>query len=510
MTAPLNLNERGGAAAQAATLQMINRSLGVTVAELSADSRRVRPGVTFAAFPGERADGRAYIAQALQAGANAVLWESQDFVWRADWVRPNLGVANLREHVGPLAAELHGHPSAAMQVFGITGTNGKTSCSQWLAQCLSAAGKRCGVIGTLGNGMLDSLETSANTTPDPIGLQAKLAQLCRDGAQAVSMEVSSHGLLQGRINGTRVEVAMFTNLSRDHLDYHGDMESYFAAKARLFAWPGLRAAVINLDDDYGLRLARELAQAGRRVWGYAFEQLDSGLAGRIELVRAQALRLSGDGVSFSVRALGQQAHVDAHVLGAFNAQNLLGVLACLLAAGFSLAEAARLVSQVQSVAGRMQRVGGAGKPLAVVDYAHTPDALEKVLGALRPSLATGASLTVVFGCGGDRDRGKRSLMGAVAARLADRVVVTSDNPRSESPQQIINDVLQGTGAAAVVESDRAVAISWAIAQARAQDIVLIAGKGHEDYQEIDGRRLPFSDVQQARAALERWQGAGAK
>jgi UDP-N-acetylmuramoyl-L-alanyl-D-glutamate--2,6-diaminopimelate ligase len=244
------------------SLAAVNRSLGVTVAELSADSRRVRPGVTFAAFPGESADGRNYIAQALQAGADAVLWESRDFAWRADWIRPNLGIANLRECVGPLAAELHGCPAEAMQVFGITGTNGKTSCSQWLAQCLNAAGKPCGVIGTLGNGMLDRLQASANTTPDPIVLQATLAQLRREGAQAVSMEVSSHGLLQGRINGTHVDVALFTNLSRDHLDYHGDMESYFAAKAALFALPRLRAAVINLDDAYGIRLARQSLDRG--------------------------------------------------------------------------------------------------------------------------------------------------------------------------------------------------------------------------------------------------------
>jgi UDP-N-acetylmuramoyl-L-alanyl-D-glutamate--2,6-diaminopimelate ligase len=507
-------------------LAEVNRSLGLNVAELSADSRRVRPGVTFAAFPGERADGRSYIAQALQAGANAVLWEAHEFAWRAQWSRPNLGIVNLRDRVGLLAAELHGHPSHAMQVFGITGTNGKTSCSQWLAQCLNAAGKPCGVIGTLGNGLLGKLQVSANTTPDPIVLQATLAQLLREGAQAVSMEVSSHGLAQGRVNGTLIDVALFTNLSRDHLDYHGDMESYFAAKAKLFALPQLRAAVINLDDAYGVQLARQLLGRGVRIYGYGWQQADAQLAAQLHYVRAEALQVTGDGVSFTAHAQQQRAHVRAAVLGAFNAQNLLGVLSCLLASGFALDEAARLASSVLPVTGRMQRVGGAGKPLAVIDYAHTPDALEKVLSALRASVAPGARLSVVFGCGGDRDRGKRALMGAVAAHLADRVVVTSDNPRSEPPRRIIDDILQGVGAAGIVESDRAAAIAEvesdraaaiaevesdraaaiavAIAQAGAHDIVLIAGKGHEDYQEIAGQRLPFSDLAHARAAIERW------
>jgi UDP-N-acetylmuramoyl-L-alanyl-D-glutamate--2,6-diaminopimelate ligase len=327
------------------------------------------------------------------------------------------------------------------------------------------------------------------------------------------MEVSSHGLGQGRINGTHIDVALFTNLSRDHLDYHGDMESYFAAKAALFALPQLRAAVINLDDAYGARLARQLLGGGLQVFGYGLQQPDAALAAKLaqfESVRAAALQVTSDGVSFTVHAQQQQAQVRAAVLGAFNAQNLLGVLSCLLASGFSLDEAARLASSVVPVTGRMQRVGGAGKPLAVIDYAHTPDALEKVLSALRVSVAAGARLSVVFGCGGDRDRGKRPLMGAVALRLADRVVVTSDNPRSESPRQIIDDVLQGAGVAAIVESDRAAAIAATLAQAGPRDIVLIAGKGHEDYQEIAGQRLPFSDLAHARAAIDRWQAPSAR
>jgi UDP-N-acetylmuramoyl-L-alanyl-D-glutamate--2,6-diaminopimelate ligase len=483
--------------------------LGVHVAELSADSRRVHPGVTFAAFPGERADGREYIAQALQAGANAVLWEARDFAWRAEWARPNLGIANLRDWVGPIAAELQGHPSRALQVFGITGTNGKTSCSQWLAQCLSAAGTRCGVIGTLGNGMLGELQPSANTTPDPIVLQATLARLRRDGARAVSMEVSSHGLEQGRINGVRVNVALFTNLSRDHLDYHGDMDRYFAAKAKLFAAPELRAAAINLDDPYGALLARQLQGRELRVYGYGWQPIDTQLA-RLDAVRASALEVTNEGVSFTVQVHRQQVRIRAPVLGAFNAENLLAVLTCLLAAEFSLDDAARLVASVSPVAGRMQRVGAAGKPLAVIDYAHTPDALEKVLDALRAGLAPTGRLWVVFGCGGDRDRGKRALMGAAAARLADCIVVTSDNPRSESPRRIIDDILQGAGAAAIVETDRGAAIAAALAQARPDDIVLIAGKGHEDYQEVAGQRLPFSDLAHARAAVEHWRAAEAR
>jgi UDP-N-acetylmuramoyl-L-alanyl-D-glutamate--2,6-diaminopimelate ligase len=495
------------AGAPALSLAAVNRALGVSVAELSADSRRVRPGVTFAAFPGERADGRSYIAQALQAGADAVLWEARDFAWRADWVRPNLGVLDLRDTIGSLASELYGLPSYAMQAFGITGTNGKTSCSQWLAQCLNAAGKPCGVIGTLGNGMLDRLQPSVNTTPDPIVLQATLAQLRREGAQAVSMEVSSHGLAQGRINGTRIDVALFTNLSRDHLDYHGDMESYFEAKARLFALPQLRAAVVNIDDAYGLRLAQQCVARELKVYGYGMQAGGAAVSPGVERVCAEALEVTSAGVRFRVQAFGQQAQVRAAVLGGFNAHNLLGVVSCLLAGGLTLPDAARLASAVQPVAGRMQQVGGSGKPLAVIDYAHSPDALEKVLSALRPSVASGGRLAVVFGCGGDRDRGKRPLMGGVAARLADRVFVTSDNPRSEAPEQIIQEVLQGAGCAAIVESDRAAAIALSIAQAGERDIVLIAGKGHEDYQEIAGQRLPFSDLAHARSAVEAWRGA---
>jgi UDP-N-acetylmuramoyl-L-alanyl-D-glutamate--2,6-diaminopimelate ligase len=405
---------------------------------------------------------------------------------------PNLGVADLRHKLGALAAHVYGNPSSKLWIAGVTGTNGKTSCSQWIAQALNRHGRRTAVIGTLGNGFPGALAPASHTTPDAIALQELLATLLAAGARCISMEVSSHGLDLGRVNGAAFSAALFTNLSRDHLDHHGTMERYAAAKARLFHWPGLRHAVINLDDAFGAELAASIDRAKVDMLGYGF--------GKGE-ISGHKLDLSQRGLSLSIETPWGPAAVRSRLLGGFNAANLLGVLGVLLAAGMELHEAARALGELEPVAGRLEMLREPGKPLVVVDYAHSPDALQKVLETLRGLLEADARLICVFGCGGDRDAGKRSLMGEVATRLAHEAVVTSDNPRSEDPRTIIEHIIGGAHANYHVEEDRALAIHRAVRSARPGDVVLIAGKGHEPYQEIRGVRLPFSDVEVARAAL---------
>jgi len=467
---------------------------GAMIARLTADSRRCAPGSAFFAYPGEKADGRGYIGDAIARGVSAVLWEAQDFAWPAAWHVPNAAVSQLKQRSGELASAFHGDPSRHLWVCGVTGTNGKTSCSQWLAAALRASGTRSGVVGTLGSGFPDALREVGNTTPDALELQATLKDLRADGARAVAMEVSSHGLVQGRVNGVHFACALFTNLSHDHLDYHGSMAAYGEAKARLFAMPGLQTAVLNLDDPFGRELARRLRGRVRRI-GYSVEAAaDATLDEWLRLEPSMAIVSSWGRAKLTTRQVGR-----------FNLANALGVLGCLVAHGLALADAVRLVSNLPAVPGRMEQVGE--RPLVIVDYAHTPDALDKVLIALRPVAAErGGRLAVVFGAGGDRDPVKRPLMGAAAARGADRVLITSDNPRSEDPLRIIDAVAAGAPRAAR-EPDRRRAIERAIAEAAPEDVVLIAGKGHESYQEIAGKRLPFSDQAAARDALAE-RGAG--
>ena len=479
---------------------------GAMIERLASDSRRCAPGTAFFAWPGERADGRAHIGDALARGASAVVWESRGFNWRGESATPNAPVANLRERAGILADLFHGHPSATMWVCGVTGTNGKTSCSQWIAAALQAHGTSAGAIGTLGSGMAgEKPEEIPNTTPDALEVHRILAALKARGARAVAMEVSSHGLSQARVNGVRFRCALLTNLSHDHLDYHGTMQAYADAKAALFEMPGLETAVLNLDDALGVRLARRLTGSGVRTIGYSLS-LDAIAPGSVdEFVAARSVEHAGGSTRLVLTtSRGGMETSLAHV-GRHNAANALGVLGCLMAYGIGLEEAARLIAQLPPVPGRMQRVGGGDRPTVVVDYAHTPDAIEKVLNALRPVAdVAGGRLVVVFGAGGERDPDKRPLMGAVAARYADRIVLTSDNPRGEDPQVILAAIGSGVQSAHVVEPDRAKAIAAAIAGAAAGDVILLAGKGHEQYQEIGGRRLPFSDEQAARDALAQW------
>lgn len=489
-------------------MRALNR-LRVTVKRLATDSRHVRTGDTFIAYPGEKLDGRNYIPQAIAAGAGAVLWEKSGFQWNQQWQTPNLGVAGLREQAGTIASHMYGKPSHKLWVIGVTGTNGKTSCSHWIAQCLTRMGKKTAVVGTLGNGFPGALQPTANTTPDAVLLQQMLADFVKRGARCVVIEVSSHSLVQGRVNGVAFDVAVFTNLSRDHLDYHGSMQAYATAKAKLFHWPGLRYAVVNLDDRFGRELAQQLRRRKVKVLGYGL-----GKARNKCDIAGLRLDLSRRGLVLEIKTRRGEASLQSRLLGKFNAANLLAVLGALLASGTELEPAVRTLQDVVPPSGRLQMVNVKDRPLVVVDYAHTPDALKKVLQSLRPVAAeANGKLVCVFGCGGDRDRGKRPLMGKVASHLADEVVVTSDNPRSEDPLAIIADIARGWALAAkefnrmpVIEPDRARAIRLAVGGAGVNDVVLVAGKGHEEYQEIGGDKIPFSDAQMAQTVLREGRG----
>jgi len=455
---------------------------------LTLDSRAVQPGWLFLALPGASSDGRRHITEAVAAGARAVAYESADG-FCCDPGVPAVAVPGLRRRLSALAGLFHGEPSRQLGVLGVTGTNGKTSVSQMLAQALQLLGEPCGVIGTLGSGMPGQLQSHGMTTPDPIGVQRQLAELLQQGARWVSMEVSSHALDQQRVAAVRMCVALFTNLSRDHLDYHGDMHSYGEAKARLFTEQPIEAAVINLDDEFGASLP---VRCQVPVIGYSLQQPQAQLF-------ADQLVFDADGIHARVHWQGRSHTLHSPLLGRFNLYNLLAVLGGLLALQRPIELCLPLLAQLQAPAGRMQRLGGDGLPLVVVDYAHTPDALHNALAALRAH--TRGRLLCVFGCGGDRDRGKRPLMAEAAEAGADAVLVTSDNPRSEAPQQIIDDILVGLRKPQPVEADRGQAIRQAILQADAADVILLAGKGHEDYQEIAGVKYPFSDIEQAQAAL---------
>ncbi|HVF65805.1 MAG TPA: UDP-N-acetylmuramoyl-L-alanyl-D-glutamate--2,6-diaminopimelate ligase [Casimicrobiaceae bacterium] len=463
---------------------------------ITSDSRAVTPGLAFAAYPGRARDGRQFIADAVDRGADAVLWEAEGFKWDPALSTPNHGVDGLRQKLGPIADFIYGSPSKSLWMVGVTGTNGKTTCTQWIAQALIEGGRRAAVLGTLGNGFPGELESAPNTTPDAALLQQTLARMKAKGADVVAMEVSSIGLEQGRVNGVDFDVALFTNLSRDHLDYHGTMAAYGAEKAKLFGWSTLSTVVINTDDDFGKSLADRIR--GRRA-----RTLTYGMAGAE--ISVGTLAHTASGLALGIHTPWGPGQFETAVVGSFNVMNLLGTLGVLLASDVTLADAVTRMAKLEPPAGRMERFGGGRKPLVIVDYAHTPDALGQVLNAMRSRVANGASLVCLFGAGGDRDPGKRPEMGRVAASLADRVIVTSDNPRSEDPTAIAMAVAQGVIAAGnrhwILEIDRAKAIAKTIAGAQAGDVIVIAGKGHEPYQEAAGVRTPFSDAAHAKAAL---------
>lgn len=467
------------------------------ISALTLDSRMVRHGMAFIALKGHAHDARDFIAEVIKAGAVAVFAE-RDEKWPLQQVIggvPVIVVEGLEQQVGLIAARFHDQPSQQMSVLAVTGTNGKTSVSNLLAGAFMRVGKKAAVLGTIGNGIYGALESSSHTTLDAVSLQALLAGFRRDGAQVVAMEASSHGLVQGRLNGTCIDIAIFTNLTRDHLDYHGDMDSYAAAKGVLFRWPGLKVAVLNADDPITSQYEQALSADVRCI---RYSQLADSNAD----IRALSVIPSLKGLILQVAAPEGEFSLEVPLLGRFNVSNILAVVGGLLASGLPLADVAEALRAAMPVPGRMESLVGE-HPTVVVDYAHTPDALEKALSSLREH--TKGKLICVFGCGGDRDAGKRPLMGAIAARLADGVVITSDNPRSENSDVIIAEIKAGVGGKpVVVEADRHKAIQHAIHAASVDDIVLVAGKGHEDYQEIAGIRHPFSDLQEVRAALASW------
>jgi UDP-N-acetylmuramoyl-L-alanyl-D-glutamate--2,6-diaminopimelate ligase len=476
----------------------------IVVHGLTLDSRRVNGGDAFIALRGSMAHGITFAPAALAHGASVVLAEAPPpAAFNEQGLRaegeglaqaPVIWIERLREQVGEIAARFFSRPSQAMHVIGVTGTNGKTSIVQMLASALNALGSRAATIGTLGAGLVGALREGERTTPDVISVQALLAEFREAGASHVAMEVSSHALEQSRVNAVAFEVAAFTNLTRDHLDYHGTMAAYGAAKSRLFAWPGLRAAVINSDDAFGRDLAAQLP-ATVRCLRYGIGHADA------EIV-ARDVRSNGEGLRFALRTPWGDGEIATPLLGHFNVANLLAVAGCLGALGFTFAQIHAALTRLEPVAGRMNRLGGGATPLVVIDYAHTPDALEQALTTLRAHCEK--RLICVFGCGGERDQGKRPQMAAIAERLADRIIVTDDNPRGEDGNGIVAQIVAGFlhPESVFVERDRAKAIALALRDAQSGDVVLIAGKGHEPYQEIAGVKHAFDDAVVARHALE--------
>ena len=468
---------------------------------ISIDSRRVNADDLFLAVPGDTCDGRDHIEQAIQNGAAAVACEKFRVSSRTNEARkvrpaprvPSFDIAGLKKNIGVIADRFYDHPSAQMQLIGITGTNGKTTCAYLLAQALDRLGNRCALLGTIGSGFVNQLQPATLTTADAIATHRRLAELLVAGADAVCVEVSSHGLEQGRVNQVAFDVALLTNLSRDHLDYHHTMERYARAKRKLFRFDGLQSVVLNVDDAFGRRLLRE--HAAEQCFGYGFRDGD---------LRAHDLQLNENGIAFEVEYQGQTARIRSPLIGALNVSNLLAVIATLLACGHDLARSAAVISQCGAPPGRMELLRkDASQPAVVVDYAHTPDALAQALTSLR-TLCRGR-LWVVFGCGGERDRGKRAHMGKVAERHADRVIITDDNPRSENPIDIAAHIVAGMTKSAkqkvVVMHDRARAILNAITEATGQDIVLLAGKGHETTQTIGEQVLALNDRDMVMAAF---------
>jgi UDP-N-acetylmuramoyl-L-alanyl-D-glutamate--2,6-diaminopimelate ligase len=475
-------------------------AMGVQPSGVADDSRRVSPGDLFMAYPGGAFDGREHIADALVHKPSAVLWEtSNGFEWNHAWKAVNLPVPDLRRLRAPIAHAVFGRPSERLSLIAVTGTNGKTTIAHWLGRLYP---RRCAVVGTLGAGFVGKLEDTGLTTPEAATLMRCLKKFADEGAHACALEASSIGIEEGRIDGLRIDAAVFTNLTRDHLDYHGGMKAYAAVKEKLFKWPHLRLAVINVDDPFGCELAERTTASKVIVYSRERESVRQ----RQGALFAESIEAFPDGLHFRLNTPMGRAKVETRLIGNHNISNLLAVAAILVDAGVSPDGIARSFSTLSAPPGRLERIAldtedATTSPFVVVDYAHTPDALENALSALREQArARGGALLVVFGCGGDRDAGKRPLMGEMADKLADRVILTNDNPRNEAPTAIIEAIRAGAPSAVVIE-DRALAIREAILTADASDVVLIAGKGRERYQEIAGERRPFSDANEAWAAL---------
>lgn len=467
----------------------------LTVSDVTLDSRAASPGALFLACRGRTHHGLEFAGEALARGVRAVLYEPDGApappaaLSAASFVA---AVPELSARAGIIADRFFGAPSQQLTIAGITGTNGKTTCAWLLAQALQRCGRPAAYLGTLGVGVPPGLTPLCHTTPDAVTVQRELAALLAAGAACIAMEVSSHALDQQRVNGVRFNTAAFTNLTRDHLDYHGTMQAYGAAKARLFAAPGLARRIINIDDAFGAALAAAPATAPLIVTTRA--AAGTALPSGAQFVRATQVRPESAGLAVTVESSFGDVELPLRLIGEFNVDNALTVLAVLLGWEIPLAAAAQALARVRPASGRMEMFGGRGlTPLAIVDYAHTPDALAKALQAAR--LHCAGELRVVFGCGGDRDAGKRPLMGRVAAELADDIVLTDDNPRSEDPRRIVADILTGIPphAPLTIEHDRALAIRVALERSAPDDVVLIAGKGHEDYQIVGAERRAFRD-----------------
>lgn len=461
----------------------------IDITGLKLDSRQVAGGDAFLALPGYQTDGRDYIDQAITAGACVIIAEAdhEEVYWQHGVAV--ITVNGLRKQLSQLADRFYHSPSRQLKLIGVTGTNGKTSVTHILAQLLQQLGEKSGVIGTTGSGLIGQLLPEQHTTPDAVAVQQRLASLVAEGATAVAMEVSSHALNQGRVEALKFAVTAATNLSRDHLDYHGTMAAYAEAKRRLFTDFGPAKQVLNRDDKAFAEWLVELPEATT----FGLTNVSSVSTDPGNQLTAEAIKYRDHGTEFQLQVAGESYLVRSPLLGEFNVYNLLTALSCLAALDYNMAAATRAVAKLLPVPGRMETFTDADWPLAVVDYAHTPDALQQVLTALRRHCR--GELWCVFGCGGDRDRGKRPQMGAVAAELADRIVVTDDNPRTEAPEHIVNDILTGMPQRdnVTVIMGREQAVRDTLARAQPDDVVLFAGKGHEDYQVIGRTRHPYNE-----------------
>lgn len=474
----------------------------ISISGLTLNTQQIQAGDLFIAIKGQHFDGRTYLQEAIAKGASAIICEAQGlnaFLATTSHAIPIIPVMDLDTLLGKLAKRFYGDPSKTLDVIGVTGTNGKTTSSYILAQALSRLKKPCGVLGTLGYGFIPHLTDCALTTPDAVSLQKYLYQMKNDGAKAVAMEVSSHGLMQNRVNAIDIKSALFTNLTQDHLDYHGTMEAYSRAKQKLFQFSSLQRAVINTDSPYAEKMLRAISHK-IPVACYSLQPHMTSTTFKNTLpICVKSLTQNHKGIVAELDTAWGEGILRSPLLGEFNVSNLLGVLGELCLQGFALEEALNALSFAMSAPGRMQRIGGIRTPQIIIDYAHTPDALEKSLKAARVHCER--RLWCVFGCGGDRDKDKRSKMGHIAAQYADRIVITSDNPRTEEPSAIIEDIWQGVAAEqiekVIKEIDRKNAIEYAIKHALPVDTILVAGKGHENYQIIGKELLPFSDAQVA-------------
>lgn len=458
---------------------------------LSLDSRQVQAGDLFFAYPGTYLDGRNFIQEAIQKGAHAVLSEvkgEMQVIWEEGV--PVIAVPDLQQKLGQIAAKFYGYPANDMQIIGVTGTNGKTSCTHFIAAVLQQLDIPCGVIGTLGSGLYGQIQAGNLTTPDAVTLHKTFAKLRDQGAKAVAMEVSSHSLDQGRVNGIDFAVGVFTNLTRDHLDYHGNMQAYGQAKQRLFNIS--QQAVINIDDAFGQTIFSTL-KAKKNAIPYGLTHAEG--------VYADTIKLDVSGMSAHIKTPWGQGNLHTKLIGKFNLSNILAALSTLCLLNVPLEATLTCIETLSAVPGRMQALGGEEKPLVIVDYSHTPDALEKALTAVRQHCH--GKLFCVFGCGGDRDKGKRPLMAKIAEKYADQVIVTDDNPRTEKATQIVADILQGfeRPTAVTIQHDRSKAIRDVIQYAKSGDCILVAGKGAETYQLVGEQKLPFSDIEQVRESL---------